>query len=65
MSVALKAGENLVVYTGKAQLANAAFASILPYLDIAYHWNNITYDYEQVTTTTTMKPYGVYQYVNS
>jgi len=60
MSVALKAGSNLVVYTGKAQSASNAFASIISYLEVVYYWNNVTNDYELVITTTTMVPYGVY-----
>lgn len=63
MSVSLKAGGNFVVYTGKAQSAADAFASIMSYLDptkVVYYWNNITGLYEQVTTTHLMVPYGVY-----
>lgn len=60
MSVALKAGGNIVVYTGKAQTAAIAFASIMSYLTIVYYWNNVTNDYELVITSTTMVPYGCY-----
>jgi len=61
MSVVLKAGGNFVVYTGKAQSAGDAFASMMSYLTGAvYYWNNVTGLYEQVITTTLMVPYGVY-----
>jgi hypothetical protein len=61
MSVVLKAGGNYIVYTGKAQLASDAFASIMSYLEgVVYYWNNVTGLYEAVTTTTTMVPYGCY-----
>jgi len=61
MSTALKAGGNFVVYTGKAQSASDAFASIMSYLaGVIYYWNNVTGLYEQVITTTLMVPYGCY-----
>ena len=61
MVTSLKAGGNYVVYTGRAQLASAAFASIISYLTgTIYYWNSVTGVYEQVITTTTMVPYGVY-----
>jgi len=63
MSVSLKAGGNYVVYTGKAQSASDAFASIVSYLDpasVVYYWNNYTGLHEQVVTTTVMVPYGCY-----
>lgn len=60
MGVSLKAGDNLVVYTGGVQSASDAFASIISYLETAYYWNNVTRRNELVVTTTTMVPYGVY-----
>jgi hypothetical protein len=63
VGVLLKAGGNYVVYTGKAQPASTAFASIMSYLDpkkVVYYWNNVTGLHEQVVATTTMVPYGVY-----
>jgi hypothetical protein len=61
MSVVLKAGGNYIVYTGKAQLASDAFASIMTYLEgVVYYWNNVTGLYEQVITTSLMVPYGCY-----
>lgn len=63
MTVELKAGGNYVVYTGKAQSASDAFASIASYLNptaVVYYWNNLTGLYEQVITTTIMVPYGCY-----
>jgi len=69
MSVSLKAGANLVVYTGKAQPTIDAFDSILPYLEEPlYYFNNFTKAYESVIQMVpvlyiakeTMIPYGVY-----
>lgn len=59
----LKAGGNFVVYSGQALSAADAFASIAAYLlpgSVVYYWNNITWLYEQVITTTMMVPYGIY-----
>ncbi|MBA7669134.1 hypothetical protein ES703_77262 [subsurface metagenome] len=61
--VKLKRGGNFVVYTGRVQSANNALASIISYIDpkkVIYRWNNTNGLYEQVITTSTMVPYGVY-----
>jgi len=60
MSISLKVGANIVVYTGNAQLASAAFASIASYIEIIYHCNNTTGEFELITSNTLMMPYGVY-----
>ncbi|GAH76872.1 unnamed protein product, partial [marine sediment metagenome] len=73
LDVLLKVGVagNMVVYTGKAQPVEDAFASIIPYLDpneLVYYYNNVGGYYESVAWFVegawhfygVMIPYGVY-----
>ncbi|GAI29986.1 unnamed protein product, partial [marine sediment metagenome] len=59
----LKAGWNAVVYKGKAQLVEEAFASIMSYLDpesAVYYWDSLTGAYVIPVTDTFMVPYRAY-----
>lgn len=58
--VELKAGWNTVTYTGGEQTAEEAFASIMDYLIISYHWDADAQVWEQVTADTIMIPGDVY-----
>lgn len=60
MSIALTIGWNTIVYTGKAQSAEDAFASIISYIKEVYYWDKLTGAYGLVITTTTMVPYRAY-----
>lgn len=57
--IALSAGWNEVVYTGKEQTAEEAFDSIISYLEIAYYLDD-ELEEQLVTTDHIMEPGEIY-----
>ncbi|GAI78604.1 unnamed protein product [marine sediment metagenome] len=57
MTISLKAGWNEVLYPGITQSVEAAFASILPYLEAVYYWTGE--DWVIPTTLVTGNYYSI------
>ena len=54
-ALTLTAGSNELVYTGKRQTAEKAFASIIDYLVIAYYLDSATEQWIQITSDTVLE----------
>ena len=59
-AITLTAGWNDVVYTGKEQTAERAFASIIDYLEIVYYWEAETNLWVLVQADTIMVQGEIY-----